>query len=341
MKCLIICDAALPVPPLGYGGIERIADALCRGFSGLGWDVRLLAHPQSRTSGRLFPHLSPSLTYPSRVRRKLQFQPLSLWAAHGVDVAINFGRSDYLWALGRFRSELPSVFIFQNPIQGNEAKIISNAGFKQFKLVSISNQQRAHVQDGDWITVYNAVNTEKLAFSAGTGAYLAYLGRLNASKGVDIAIEVARASGRRLRIGGNIPDEAGAQAFFETHVAPHLGDQIEWVGEVDDDQKVAFLGEAAALLLPLRWDEPFGIVMAEALACGTPVIAFRKGSVCEVVSHGQTGYICDDTVAMIAAVGKLDELDRSLCRKICVERFSESVMVDRYADVLTSMVRHG
>ena len=159
-------------------------------------------------------------------------------------------------------------------------------------LVSVSDHQRAHLAEtGPWRTIYNAVDTDRLAFAPRPDpGYLAFLGRLTPDKGVHVAIEVAERLGRPLRIAGNVSDEAGARRFFETRVRPQLGDGIEWVGPVDDDAKVPFLQNAAALLMPIQWDEPFGLVVAEALACGTPVLAMRRGSMPELIHDGITGF---------------------------------------------------
>ena len=162
---------------------------------------------------------------------------------------------------------------------------------KALALVSVSDHQRAHLAGTDpWRTIHNAVDTNRLAFAPRPDpGYLAFLGRLTPDKGVHVAIEVARRLGRPLRIAGNVSDEAGARQFFETRVRPQLGDGIEWVGPVDDEAKVPFLQNAAALLMPIQWDEPFGLVVAEALACGTPVLAMRRGSMPEIIHDGITG----------------------------------------------------
>jgi glycosyltransferase involved in cell wall biosynthesis len=141
-----------------------------------------------------------------------------------------------------------------------------------------------------------------------------------------------------LRIAGNIPDEPGAAELFEREVRPHLGAGVEWVGELDDAAKKPFLAGAAALLFPIRWEEPFGIVMAEALACGTPVVALRRGAVPEVVDHGVTGFVCDDEAGLTAAVGRLGGLDRAACRRAAETRFSADAMVEGYLSVYRELL---
>ena len=199
-------------------------------------------------------------------------------------------------------------------------------------FVSASDHQRAHLAGtGAWRTIYNAVDTNRLAFAPRPDpGYLAFLGRLTANKGVHIAIEVAKKLGRPLRIAGNVSDEAGGREYFETRVRPQLGDGIEWVGAVDDAAKVAFLQNAAALLVPIQWDEPFGLVVAEALACGTPVIAMLRGSMPELIRHGVTAFLCRSTDEMMDAVGRLGAIDRRACREDCEARFSADRMVEDY-----------
>ena len=168
---------------------------------------------------------------------------------------------------------------------------------------------------------------------------MAFIGRLTSNKGVHVAIEVARRLGQPLRIAGNVSDEDGDREFFETRVRPQLGNGIEWVGPVDDAAKAPFLQNAAALLMPVQWDEPFGLVVAEALACGTPVLALRRASMPELIRHGITGFLCASTDEMVAAARRLDEIDRRACRADCERRFSADRMVDEYLSAIQSVVR--
>lgn len=337
MNVLIICDAVLPVPPVGYGGIERIVDALCRGLVQHGWDVSLLANPSSTVDTKVFAHKAPGRSFFSRAYRKILFQPVSIAAAKRADIIVNFGRIDYLVGLGFFKSKTPIVFCFQNPLNGTETSSVDRLGFLNYKLVSISNQQRENMPGEQWLTIYNSVDISRYIPSSTKGSYLAYLGRLNRNKGVDIAIQAAKRSGKRLKIAGNIPNEPGAKEFFDDGVKPYLDGNIEWIGEVFEAEKVDFLSNAEALLLPLRWDEPFGIVMVEALSCGVPVVAFPRGSVPEIIEDGVNGYIVNDINEMVTSIARLDKLDRETCRKSCEKRFSERVMIESYISLFESM----
>jgi glycosyltransferase involved in cell wall biosynthesis len=167
-----------------------------------------------------------------------------------------------------------------------------------------------------------------------------FLGRIEAIKGVGEAIAIARASRRRLVIAGNRVSTPEGRAYFDGVVAPAIdGSQVIYVGEVDDRQKDALLGQAAALLMPIQWDEPFGIVMIEALACGTPVVGFNRGSVPEVIRHGENGFVCDGIEQAVQAVGRIADIHRAQCRLDAETRFGVDTIVDGYERVYASVVR--
>jgi glycosyltransferase involved in cell wall biosynthesis len=340
VRFLVIADAKIPVPPVGYGGTERIAAVLCAGLSARGHQVTLMAAKGSRDYGRLITHgWAGRGPYPCRAWCKLRFQALSLWHARDADVVINFGRVDYLEAL--LRTSKTVICRFGNPIGQAEIDFLRARRSGALVLVSVSDHQRAHLSGAaSWRTIHNAVDPDRFAFAPRPDpGYLAFLGRLTANKGVHVAIEVAKKLGRPLRIAGNVPDEPGARQFFEERVRPHLGGGIEWIGEVDDDAKVPFLRNAAALLAPIQWDDCCPNIVLEALACGTPVIAMRRASMPELIGHGVTGFLCASTDEMADAVGRLSAIDRRACREDCERRFSADRMVDEYLGLARSLVR--
>jgi glycosyltransferase involved in cell wall biosynthesis len=196
--------------------------------------------------------------------------------------------------------------------------------------------------EGIWRAVHNGVPTDQYLFSArhDEPPYLAFLGRLTPTKGAHVAIRVARESGLRLVIGGNIGSAQGDSEYFQREVRPHLDDdRIKWLGEVDDAAKGPLLGGALALLCPVLWDEPFGIVAAEALACGTPVIAFEKGELPYIVRHGITGFLCRSEEEMVHAVRKSAGLSRSTCRLEAEQRFSARAMTDQFEELYNWLLR--
>jgi glycosyltransferase involved in cell wall biosynthesis len=191
----------------------------------------------------------------------------------------------------------------------------------------------------DWTVIPNAVDTTRYAFAADVAADapLMFLGRVEPIKGAHVAIEIARRSGRRLVLAGNVPQ--GHHRYFDQHIRPFLdGDRVRYVGPVDDEAKSTLLSKAAALLMPIAWEEPFGIVMAEALACGTPVVGFNRGAVPEVVENGVTGFVCAATADAIAAIDSIDAISRSACRREAERRFSQPALVDAYERLYRAVV---
>jgi glycosyltransferase involved in cell wall biosynthesis len=192
-----------------------------------------------------------------------------------------------------------------------------------------------------WHVIHNAVPQDRYVFreDVEANAPLVFLGRVEFIKGAHLAIEVARRSGRNLIIAGNVPADTRNQKYFQTEIVPHIdGRQVQYIGPVDDVQKNGLLGRALALLMPILWEEPFGIVMAEALSCGTPVIGLRRGAVPEVVVDGSSGFVCDDVDAMVSAVHRVREIDRRACRRIAETQFSGHIMTDSYLRLYWEML---
>lgn len=339
MRFLVIADPHIPIPPQCYGGTERIIHLLCQGLQNRGHIVDLIAGAGSRSyGGHLKIHQAPTLAYASRAFRKLWFQYLSATSLSNVDIILNFGRIDYLELL--LKTSKPLVCRFANPIYQSEIDfLVSRRKRGSLKFIGISQSQIAHLRsEKSFHVVYNGVELERFQFSGdlkGSSSYLCFLGRLTQNKGVDIAIAVAQAAGIPLKIAGNIPNNQSDRHFFETAIRPHLGYGCEWVGSVDDEQKNNLLGNALALLFPIQWDEPFGIVMIESLACGTPVIATRRASTPEVIDHGKTGFLCESVNAMVEAVKQVYTLDRWACRHTAETRFSADSMVEQYLKVIS------
>jgi glycosyltransferase involved in cell wall biosynthesis len=339
MKILLIADAVVSVPPAGYGGTERIIDILARELQQRGHTVDLIAKDGSkRYGGRLICHRAPSKQYPSRAYRKLLFQGLSCVSGRRADVVHSFARSDYLWGL--YRSNIPLVLHFQNPVTQSECDGIVTRRRQRIHFIGVSHSQMSQIDCPVPVSVVH--NATEFAASAHERnvvqrKYLAFLGRLTPNKGVDTAVQVALKTGYPLRIAGNVPRESGAQAFFDERVRPHLGRQIEWIGEIGDGEKAEFFGGALGLLFPIRWPEPFGIVISEALAHGVPVIAARTASTPELIRHGETGFLCDTEEEIVASVQRLGEICPETCRADAVNRFSPRALTDAVLKVYESV----
>lgn len=338
MKILIIADARFSVPPKGYAGTERKVGWLCEQLVRKGHQVTLLAGPGSKNYGKLLIHRAcNNQSFFSRAFTKIFFQLQSLWASRGVDGIINFGRIDYLWAL--LKSSKPIVTCFDNPILQDQVDFFRRQRNKNVYLVSISKNQRAHILNGNWRLIHNGVDVDFYKPKSTQGTYLAFLGRLTPNKGVDVAIRISQKTGVPLKIAGIIPDESGAQEYFENEIKPHLSRNIEYLGEISEIRKRDLLAEAVALLFPIRWAEPFGQVLTESLSSGTPVIASPLGAVPEIIVDGKNGFLCHSEEEFIAAVSRIGKINRDVCRSDCISRFSASRMSDEYLRAVNDLIR--
>ncbi len=342
MRLLLACDPLLPVPPKGYGGIERIVDDLVRCFKDQGHEVALLAKQGSTSPAhRLFAwpddrvHGAVSLIRNTRAIRHAV-------KSHQPDVVHSFARLVYLLGLTDMRT--PRLMSYQRHAGGRGVAAVARWSGERLNFTGCSEFicGQGRRAGGTWWAVPNFVDTRRYTFvpRVADDAPLVFLSRVEDIKGPDTAIAIARASGRRLLIAGNAPLSGAQRDFFEKAVAPHLGrDGVEWIGELDDEGKNRLLGSAAALLVPIRWEEPFGIVFAEALACGTPVISCPLGALPEIIHEGKTGFLIpsDNVEAGVNAVKRLAELDRAACRQDAEKRFDLRVVAARYMEIYQRM----
>ncbi len=337
LRIALTVDPELPVPPVHYGGIERIVDMLARALVGRGNEVTVFAHAQSTTAGRLVSW--PGCASRSRIDTARNGATLTRQVlARRFDLVHSFSRVAYLVPI--LPLPIPKLMSYQREISRRSVRLghVLSRGTLWFSAIS---RQLTHGVDdiGTWRLVYNGVSlaTYDFRLDSGPDAPLVFLGRVEEIKGPHLAIEVARRSGLPLVIAGNVPIEH--RAFFETHIKPHLdGTQVTYVGPVDDKAKNLLLGRARALLMPILWEEPFGIVMAEAMACGTPVIGLARGAVPEVVEHGVTGYVAADVDGLVAAVGRLDTISRASCRARVERLFSDRAVAEAYQNVYREML---
>jgi glycosyltransferase involved in cell wall biosynthesis len=335
----IIADPEIPVPPILYGGIERIINSMVTELQLKGHQVSLFAHRDSKSSA------DKQIGYPSTQQSSTGLIANTLTVSRLLfarpDVVHSFGRIAYLSALLPLR--MPKIMSYQRePTISQINKAVKIAATNSLMFTGCSNYITDKITPfANAVTVYNSVSLNDYTFcnNIETDAPLVFLGRIEEIKGTHHAIAVAKLTGRKLIIAGNIPDYA--QRYFDKEIAPHLNnEQITYIGAVNDEQKNELLGTAAALLMPIEWNEPFGIVMAEALACGTPVIAFKGGATTEVVINGINGFICNDLDEMIEAVKNIPTIDRNNCRKDAAERFSSKVMASQYEDLYLKMLNN-
>ena len=338
------------VPPARYGGTERVVSTLTEELVRRGHDVALFASGDSRTLARLVPTVPEALWHWEPPLGDLSpFWAMTLdtiWN-HKDEFDVIHSHLDF-WGfpLAR-RSCAPVVTTLHGRLDLPELKPLYQH-FGEVPLVSISDAQRVPVASANFVsTVYHGIDLEELTFSPGPGRYLAFLGRISPEKGLDTAIRVARRAGWKLEVAARKPLRSGGHpnvqrdwAHYREDIKPLLAQGgARLIGEVDGFAKNRFLGQAAAVLFPIRWPEPFGLVIVEAMACGTPVIALRGGSVPELIEDGVTGFICSDEGEMVAAVGRIGEIDRARCRAEVEQRFSPARMAEEYEGVYSRLTR--
>ena len=335
---LLVADPYVPVPPLTYGGIERIVDFLAEGLSSKGWDVTLVCHPDSACNVRTLHHRSSQTRWQGRVLNIGRL--LRHFSTNRYDLIHSFAHFDLmapLWPLA-----IPKIQSFQSPPDwkafGKRNNVIpkknlhfTTCGHHMVKDFTSFAPTRA---------IHNGVRIEQFDFRAQVthDAPLVFLGRIERIKGTHTAIAIAKATGRKLIIAGNRSIKAEVDRYFLEQVEPQLSDQIRYVGAVDDIQKNDLLGSAAAFLMPIEWDEPFGIVMAEALACGTPVIGTARGALPEIVDDGITGACCQTVDEMIEAVRQVEGFSRHACRQSAESRFASDGIVEQYIALYESIL---
>jgi len=331
MRIAQIAPLTEAVPPLLYGGTERVVSSLTEELVALGQDVTLFASGDSVTSAKLEPAWPRALRLEGNVRDPVGPHMMMIEQvyrrAHEFDL-LHF-HLDYLPFSLMSRQPTPFVTTLHGRLDLPEHHRVF-APFSEVPLVSISNSQRRPLPNANWIgTVYHGVAGELLSPQPIQPSYLAFLGRISPEKGVDKAIGVARRCGLPLKIAAKV-DHADAD-YFEQKIRPLLATPgVEFIGEIGEDKKAEFLSGAIALLTPIDWPEPFGLVMIEAMACGAPVIAFNRGSVPEIIDEGVTGFVVEDETSAAAVVREAAALSRTAVRKRFEERFTARRMAQDY-----------
>ena len=320
----VIAGPYIPVPPPAYGGTETMIHNLCVGLDRLGHEVHLVTVGDSTCPVRrsaVFEGPPGSIGEPTA-------EIVHARAAYAVlgDVDVIHDHTAIGPQLGSgTNGGIPVVTTVHGPFTP-ELRMMHATRPPGLALVAISHAQRAMAPDLDIdAVIHHGVDLDLHRPGPGGGGYLMSIGRMSPDKGPDRAIEIARRAGLPLVLAAKMR-EPGEIAYFEDHVRPLLGPDVTFVGEADVDTRLDLLRHAEALLNPILWPEPFGLVMAESLACATPVLAFRRGAAPEIVDDGTTGFLCDDLDDMVAAVERLGELDRAACRAAAAERFSRERM---------------
>lgn len=331
LRIALVSPLAESVPPKMYGGTERVVSYLAEELVRQGHDVTLFASGDSETSAKLVECCPKALRTDPECQDSLAWHMMMLEKVYArldeFDIVHN--HIHYLPYSAMRRMQKPMVSTMHGRMDVPEYGPLYNE-FAEVPLVSISYNQRRPVPQANWVqTIYHGLPLDLYDYDPLGGDYLAFVGRVSPEKGLNDAIEVARQTGRNLKIAAKVDQQD--RAFFESEVEPLIdGDLIEFVGEIGEDEKREFLGNAAAFLFMIDWPEPFGLAMIEAMACGTPVIARRRGSIPEVVDHGVSGFVCDGIDDAVEAVGRLDALQRGTVRETFERRFSAPRMARDY-----------
>lgn len=337
MRIAVIAPPWTPIPPPLYGGIELIIDKLAFGYQKAGHDITLFATgdstcPVPRESvydspaepiGSIIPEFRHIIHSYERVD------------AGGFDVVHDHTVAGSLY--GGRSSEVPVVTTLHGPFDEDLTPLYEQFA-RRATLVAISDAQRRsapHVPVAE--VIHHGLEPDEFPYRAEPGRHCLFLGRMTPEKGAHRAIEVAQRAGLPLKIAAKMR-EAHEKAYFAEHVEPHLGDDIEWLGEVSQDEKLDLLSHAIALLFPIKWAEPFGLVMLEAVACGTPVLAFPSGAAPEVVADGRTGFLCSNETEMVEALSRIGTIDRAECRRSLETDFSAGRMVERYCELFERVI---
>nr|MEA2797215.1 hypothetical protein [Phenylobacterium sp.] len=344
MKIAQVAPLYEAVPPQFYGGTERVVATLTDALVALGHDVTLFASGDAKTTARLVPVRDRAI--------RLDPAPLKSDLAAHMSMLARVRQSADEFDVIHFHTDILHFPFFADIAEKTITTVHGRLDLKdlpevhrawpQFPLVSISDAQRRPLAGANWrATVHHGVSAEAFHFRAAPDGYLAFLGRISPEKRPDRAIAIAGRLGRRLKIAAKV--DPADREYFNAVIEPLLRAETcaEYIGEITEDQKSDFLGGADALLFPIDWPEPFGLVMIEAMACGTPVVAYDHGSVPEIVEDGLTGFIVRSEDEAVAALHRIPTLDRRRVRARFETRFSAAAMALRYQDLYLGVSRYG
>ena len=340
MKILLLMDPFIPVPPVHYGGIERVVyDIACK-YQETGHEVTIIAGPGSKSPGRL-------ITYGENGDGSMKLNYTLLWKLHKIlkqeiprhDVLHNFGRLAFLFPIAW--TGIRKVQTYMRYITPGNIKMLNRSGVRNIVYTAVSDAivKTGIAGGGDWRTVYNCAPVRLFDYvpAVSADAPLFFLGRLDRCKGAHTAISVAQLTGHKLIIAGNVSSLPHEKEYFEKELKPRIdGKLVEYIGPVNNDQKNRLFGQAAAMLLPVEWYEPFPVVLPESFACGTPILAFPGGGVPEGIREGVTGYLSSTAEEMAGQVAAIDRLSREACRKEALEKYSDTVIAENYLRIYQS-----
>lgn len=337
MRILLVMDPFIPVPPLYYGGIERVISDIANQYVKKGHQVTLIAGPNSESPDRLIIYgNNGSLNHNLDYRLLLSMYKILFKEINNHDVVHNFGRLAFLAPFLKYKIKKVQTYM----------RIVDKSNIVRYDFLKPRNLIYTAVSDAivktgktprsHWKTVYNCAPINQFDYKENISPnnYLAFLGRIERCKGLHTAIKVAKLTNRELRIAGNISTLVHEIQYFEKEIKPHIdGVQIKYIGQVNNIQKNELLKNASALLSPIEWFEPFPIIIPEAFACGTPVLGFNNGGLPEGIEHGVTGFISNTLEEMVFHVSQIHTLQRSKCREYAENIFSDNKIADDYLKI--------
>jgi glycosyltransferase involved in cell wall biosynthesis len=341
MKIAQVAPLYESIPPKMYGGTERVVHYITEELVKLGHEVTLFASGDSITSATLVPACKKSLRLDPEcidpfVHHIIQLQMIQERLS---EFDIIHYHTDYFHFPLSVMNRSKHLTTLHGRLDLPDLQDLYKV-FSKIPLVSISNNQRTPITGANWVaTIYHGLPTELLAFNPDKGKYLAFIGRISPEKGLEHAMEMAKRTGIKLKIAAKI--DLVDLHYFNTEIKSLLDHElIEYVGEIGEKDKSEFLGNALALLFPIKWKEPFGLVMIEAMACGTPVIAYNRGSVPEVIDEGITGFIVNSVEEGVDAINRIHEIDRRTCRAVFEKKYNAKRMTTDYLKVYEQLIKN-
>jgi glycosyltransferase involved in cell wall biosynthesis len=336
MRIAVIAPPWAPIPPALYGGIELIVDELARGYQAAGHEVVLFATGDSTSSVPTKWVLDKAEGHRIGVAvPELRHVMHAYEAVQGFDIVHDHTVFGPVYA--QLFPDLKVVTTIHGPFNEELIDIYRRVAHR-VPIIAISHDQRRHAPEVPVARViHHGLDPDAFPKGRGDGGYFLYLGRMAPEKGAHRAVEAAWKAGVPLLLAAKMR-EPWEFEYFETYVKPYLNDDLRYLGEVPHGEKVRLLAGARALLNPIRWAEPFGLVMVEALACGTPVLSFPEGAAPEIVEDGKTGFLCHDLDEMATRIGQVDQLDRAACRAAVEDYFCTSRMVAEHLDLFEEML---
>ncbi|HEY7342799.1 MAG TPA: glycosyltransferase family 4 protein [Ktedonobacterales bacterium] len=337
MRIAQVAPLHLTVPPQSYGGTERCIYNLTEALVEAGHDVTLFAARGSETSARLIPMRDDPIRFNSKLdATALHLAMLQQVYRRASEFDVIHSHLDYLTLPFAAASDTPTVITLHGRLDGPETVQILQT-FKDCNYVAISESQRSQISDLNWTdTIYHAIDLRPIPFHDQPGSYLVFVGRISPEKGPDRAIRIAQRAGIPLKIAAKI--DPANRRYFDQVIKPLLEDpSIEFLGPVNEKRKQSLMGHALALLEPIHWPEPFGMVFIESLACGTPVLTCPHGSVPELLRDGVTGFACESEDDLVAAVHQVSHISRAGCREYVRQKFDINAMALEYVEVYSKV----